>query len=96
LTVVWRGAGGGGVFSGHLDGQIRAWLPQLEGADDEADDGEHNQGAAEAKTKKRKALDDAFRTLMGRQVTFSQGRDSSGRHITKQQESRFMTFRSKS
>ena len=61
----------GGVFSGHGDGQIRAWVPQLEGADDEADDGSYTGDTAEVKTKKRKALDDAFRTLMGRQVTFS-------------------------
>lgn len=61
----------GGIFSGHLDGQIRAWLPQLEGADDEAED-RYAQGAAEeTKSKKRKALDDAFRSLMGRQVTYS-------------------------
>lgn len=59
----------GGIFSGHMDGQIRAWLPHLEGADDEAD-GEHTQDTTE-KTKKRKALDDAFRTLMGKQITFS-------------------------
>ncbi|KAK4033898.1 hypothetical protein C8A01DRAFT_39631 [Parachaetomium inaequale] len=84
-SLVWRGAGGGGsssgvamggsnaaggVFSGHLDGQIRVWLPQLEGADGEAEDNSA-EDAYGAKSKKRKALDDAFRSLMGKQVTFS-------------------------
>ncbi|KAK4149957.1 hypothetical protein C8A00DRAFT_37446 [Chaetomidium leptoderma] len=87
-SLVWRGTGGsggssggavmggsnapGGLYSGHLDGQIRAWLPHLEGADDEAAEDRYDdaQGAA-AKSKKRKALDDAFRSLMGKQITFS-------------------------
>lgn len=60
----------GGMYSGHADGQIRAWLPQLEGADDEWG-GEETQDVSETKTKKRKALDDAFRSLMGRQVTYT-------------------------
>jgi DNA excision repair protein ERCC-8 len=58
------------MFSGHLDGQIRAWIPQLEGADDEAED-KSSQDDDEVKSKKRKALDDAYRSLMGRQITFS-------------------------
>lgn len=85
LTVVWRGAGGGGgssgpvmggsnapggIYSGHLDGQIRAWIPQLEGADDEAED-KVDRDASAAGAKKRKALDDAFRSLMGKKITFS-------------------------
>ncbi|KAK4244613.1 WD40-repeat-containing domain protein [Corynascus novoguineensis] len=84
-SLVWRGAGGsggssgivmggsntaGGIFSGHLDGQIRAWLPQLEGVDDEGDD-YGSTDFSEVKSRKRKILDDTFRSLMGRQVTFS-------------------------
>lgn len=61
----------GGLLSGHLDGQIRVWLPELEGADDEGDDDDGLTNISAAKTKKRKALDDAFRKLTGRQVTFS-------------------------
>ncbi|AEO62240.1 uncharacterized protein THITE_2037150 [Thermothielavioides terrestris NRRL 8126] len=83
--IAWRGAGGGGgssgmvmggsnapggVYSGHSDGQIRAWLPRLEGADDEAESKDEEDASA-ARAKKRKVLDDAFRSLMGRQVTFS-------------------------
>ncbi|KAJ4306067.1 hypothetical protein N0V88_000863 [Collariella sp. IMI 366227] len=58
------------VGLGHADGQIRAWLPQLEGVDDEWE-GEETQGVSETRLKKRKALDDAFRSLMGRQVTYT-------------------------
>lgn len=84
-SIVWRGAGGGGsssgpvmggtnapggVYSGHLDGQIRAWMPQLEGLDDEDEDTTTDEISG-ARAKKRKALDDAFLSLMGRQITFS-------------------------
>ncbi|KAK0638906.1 WD40-repeat-containing domain protein [Cercophora newfieldiana] len=84
-SIVWRGAGGGGssdgavmggtnapggIYSGHLDGQIRAWMPQLEGLDNEDEDNTADE-ASGARAKKRKALDDAFRSLMGRQITFS-------------------------
>ncbi|KAL2023108.1 hypothetical protein VTK56DRAFT_3714 [Thermocarpiscus australiensis] len=83
-STVWRGAGGGGgssgvvmggtnapggIYSGHLDGQIRAWLPLLKGADEEEEDRDAQDSAVKAK--KRKALDDAFRSLMGKQITFS-------------------------
>ncbi|KAB5555010.1 WD repeat protein [Coniochaeta sp. 2T2.1] len=84
-SMVWRGAGGsggssgvvmggsnapGGIYSGHMDGQIRAWMPVLEGNEEE--DGDTNaQKAVEEKTKKRKAIDDAFRSLMGKQITFT-------------------------
>ncbi|KAK4104350.1 WD40 repeat-like protein [Parathielavia hyrcaniae] len=82
-TFVCRGAGGGGassgvvmggsnapggVFSGHSDRQIRAWIPRLEGVDDED---ESAMEAERARSMKRKALDDAYRSLMGRQITFS-------------------------
>ncbi|KAK4214747.1 WD40-repeat-containing domain protein [Rhypophila decipiens] len=84
-SVVWRGAGGfagssgvvmggrtsaGGLYSGHLDGQIRVWMPQLDGLDNEDED-EASQEVADARAKKRKVLDDAFKSLMGRQITFS-------------------------
>jgi DNA excision repair protein ERCC-8 len=84
-SMVWRGAGGGGgssgvvmggtgapggIYSGHLDGQIRAWMPDVEG-DDNEDEDTSAQDAVEEKSKKRKAIDDAFRSLMGRQITFT-------------------------
>jgi DNA excision repair protein ERCC-8 len=84
-SLVWRGAGGGGsssgvvmggtnapggIYSGHLDGQIRAWIPELDG-DDNEDEDTSAQDMAEDKTKKRKAIDNAFRSLMGKQITFT-------------------------
>lgn len=84
-SLVWRGAGGGGgssgvvmggsnavggIYTGHLDGQIRAWLPQLEGADEEDEDNTA-QEEIEGRAKKRKAIDDAFKSLMGRNITFT-------------------------
>ena len=60
----------GGIYSGHADGQILAWFPRLEGADDEAGD-KFTQDVSGSRAKKRKVLDDAFRSLMGKQITFS-------------------------
>ncbi|KAM0285647.1 hypothetical protein ACHAQH_001353 [Verticillium albo-atrum] len=86
-SMVWRGAGGhglkngtimgggssvGSVYTGHLDGQIRAWMPQLPGPEDDDPQEElQDDGDEESKQRKRKAVDDAFRSLMGRQVTFT-------------------------
>ncbi|KAK3901690.1 hypothetical protein C8A05DRAFT_44721 [Staphylotrichum tortipilum] len=90
-SLVWRGAGGsggssgvvmggsnapGGIYSGHVDGQILAWVPRLEGADNEAED-TYTQDVGGSRAKKRKALDDAFRSLMGKQVTFSEATRAS-------------------
>ena len=84
-TVVWRGAGGGGrqtgpvmgggnsigaIYSAHLDGQIRAWMPQIAG-DDEVDEEEIVDESEEVKLKKRKAVDSAYRSLMGKKITFT-------------------------
>lgn len=84
-SIVWRGSGGGGsssgvamggsniagaIFSAHLDGQIRAWTPRLEG-DDNEDEDESLDEASEEKAKKRKALDDVFKGLMGKKITFT-------------------------
>ncbi|KAI1778072.1 WD40 repeat-like protein [Hypoxylon cercidicola] len=84
-SIVWRGSGGGGssmgvgmggsnmagaIFSAHLDGRIRAWTPRLEG-DDNEDEDESLDEANEEKAKKRKALDDVFKGLMGKKITFT-------------------------
>lgn len=84
-SLVWRGAGGcggsggvvmggsnapGGIYSGHLDGQIRAWLPKVEGSDDDYEDRDDEE-AEESRSKKRKVIDDAYKSLMGQQVTFT-------------------------
>ncbi|KAI1302021.1 WD40-repeat-containing domain protein [Xylaria venustula] len=84
-SIVWRGAGGSGgsngvimggtnmpgaIFSAHLDGQIRAWGPRLEGADENADE-DLTPEVGEAKAIKRKALDDVYKSLMGQKITFA-------------------------
>lgn len=84
-SIVWRGAGGdgrqvgpvmgggnsiGAVYSSHLDGQIRAWVPQIPGPDDVDEDEEVGEDK-EVKRRKRKAVDDAYRSLMGKQITFT-------------------------
>jgi DNA excision repair protein ERCC-8 len=84
-SIVWRSAGGGGrqlgpvmgggnswgaVYSSHLDGQIRAWMPQLPGREDFEGNEDLNEDE-ESKKKKRKAVDDAYRSLMGKQITFT-------------------------
>lgn len=84
-SMVWRSSGGGSgalgpvmgganssgaLYSAHLDGHIRAWMPQVPGPDDIDEDDEVSEDV-ETKKRKRKAVDDAFRSLMGRQVTFS-------------------------
>jgi DNA excision repair protein ERCC-8 len=84
-SVVWRAAGGvsgsmgvvmggrnapGGIYSGHLDGQIRAWLPAVEGLEDEGEWGAE-EVTETAAPRKRKALDDVVRSLTGRQIRYS-------------------------
>ncbi|KAI4600664.1 hypothetical protein KJ359_012825 [Pestalotiopsis sp. 9143b] len=84
-AIAWRGAGGcgessgvamggsnmaGAIFSSHLDGQIRTWIPQLDGLDDEGEEVRSSE-ASEDRAKKRKALDDVFKNLMGKQITFT-------------------------
>jgi DNA excision repair protein ERCC-8 len=86
-ALAWRGAGGGGsssggvvmggtnsagaIYSAHLDGQIRAWTPQLEGLDAEDEDEGLPDEADEDKARKRKAIDDVYRSLMGKRITFN-------------------------
>ncbi|RYP64921.1 hypothetical protein DL771_008553 [Monosporascus sp. 5C6A] len=84
-SLVWRGAGGvggssgvvmggtnmaGAIYSAHLDGQIKAWTPQLQGADEEIEDDAADPDREE-KAKKRKAIDDVFKSLMGQKITFA-------------------------
>ena len=93
-SLVWRGAGGygsemggdvmggrnsaGALYSGHLDGQIRAWVPAAAvsgtGAQNEDefmdDDADATPQAVEERDRKRRALNQAYRSLMGTQITF--------------------------
>lgn len=84
-SIVWRGSGGcggsrggvlgasnapGGVYSGHTDGQIRVWMPQVQGLDQEDED-DTSEVAQQEQEQKRKALDDAYKSLMGQKITFT-------------------------
>ncbi|KAI5860096.1 WD40 repeat-like protein [Durotheca rogersii] len=60
----------GAIFSAHLDGQIRAWVPRLEGDEDEDEDEDGDDEASRERAAKRKALDDVYRGLTGRRITF--------------------------
>ncbi|KAI1112664.1 WD40-repeat-containing domain protein [Nemania sp. NC0429] len=83
-SIVWRGAGGSGgssgvvmggtnmpgaIFSAHLDGQIRAWVPPLEGKDEDGEDDLAEAG--EERSKKRKLLNDVYKSFMGQKITFT-------------------------
>ena len=84
--MAWRGAGGkrkllgvemgggnapGGIYTCHADGYIRAWMPQVPEPEEPDEESEGYGVDDETKKRKRKAVDDAFRSLMGQQVTFT-------------------------
>ncbi|KAM0344555.1 hypothetical protein ACHAPU_007329 [Fusarium lateritium] len=84
-SIVWRASGGtgrpvgpvmgggnsiGDVYSSHMDGQIRAWAPQVPGPDD-IDEEDEIEEEEEVKLEKRKAVDDAYKSLMGKKITFT-------------------------
>ncbi|KAJ3472253.1 hypothetical protein NLG97_g11148 [Lecanicillium saksenae] len=85
-TMAWRGAGGNGcrtlgpvmggaqslgtIYSAHLDGHIRAWMVTIPGPDD-IDDIEEVDKNEEVRMRKRKAVDDAYKSLMGKNITFN-------------------------
>lgn len=84
-NIAWRSTGGGigqagpvmgggnsigAIYSSHLDGQIRAWMPQLPGPED-ADEDEEIGVDEEVKQRKRKAIENAYRSLMGKEITFT-------------------------
>lgn len=84
--MAWRGSGGrrrmlgpemgggtasGGIYTSHADGHIRVWMPRIHNPD-ELDEGDGLEGDdEETKKRKRQVLDDAYRSLMGKQITFT-------------------------
>lgn len=73
-SLAWRGQVDG-IYSGHTDGHIRAWIPRTK--DDEAEDlneqeeVRHRQGEVDDNPRrKRQALDDVFRDLTRQKITF--------------------------
>ncbi|KAG6005822.1 hypothetical protein E4U21_007594 [Claviceps maximensis] len=85
-TIAWRSHGGGtssngragmggnnslgAIYSAHSHGQIRAWMPLVPEPDD-VDDVDTLEEAEEEKSRKRKVIDSAYRSLMGREITFT-------------------------
>jgi len=74
-SMVWRGHQVDGIYSGHTDGQIRAWVPRTK--DDEAADREEEESLRsrnvddeEGPKRKRQALNDVFRDLTRQKITF--------------------------
>lgn len=70
-SMTWRGTSEG-FLSGHVDGQIRAWVPKtVEDELIEAEEREEMSYNTEDRTvKKRKLLDDVLRDLTEKKVTF--------------------------
>ncbi|KAM0669226.1 hypothetical protein ACQRIT_004191 [Beauveria bassiana] len=85
-TMAWRGAGGSGcralgpvmggaqslgtIYSAHLDGHIRTWMVTIPGPDD-VEDIEELDEDEQVRARKRKAVDDAYKSLMGKSITFT-------------------------
>lgn len=63
----------GGVYSGQTDGVVRAWMPNLPNDDDADGDvgGRPGEKEEDKPGQKRKAIHDAFNSLMGRQIRFT-------------------------
>ena len=71
-SLAWR-AGSIEMYSAHSNGVIRAWKPRTkEEVDVEKDETEQfDDGEDESRKRKRQALDDVFRDLTKRKITFT-------------------------
>ncbi len=71
-SLAWR-SGDVGMYSAHSDGVIRAWKPktkeEMQIEKDEAEDVDDDED--EGRKRKRQALDDVFRDLTRRKITFT-------------------------
>ena len=71
-SLAWR-TGNIEMFSAHSDGIIRAWMPRTRDDDDDVEDDDAALGEGrgdEARKRKREALDEVFRDLTRRKITF--------------------------
>lgn len=70
-SLAWR-AGSVQVYSAHSDGKVRVWSPENNQSLDSTDE-ESNEPESEGdeQSKKRKALDEIFRDLTKRKITFT-------------------------
>jgi DNA excision repair protein ERCC-8 len=73
-ALAWK-SGDVGMYSAHTDGSIKAWLPRTKEAmeEDEGEEAERMQNDPEEINRKRKrdALDDVYRNLTQRPITFT-------------------------
>ena len=78
-SLAWRGAGHVEMYSGGSDGVVRAWMPRtkeeevVEEEEEQSGDSGDGDGDGEAAERKRKrvALDEVFRDLTKRKITFT-------------------------
>ncbi len=71
-ALTWRGVSEG-IYSGHSDGQIRVWAPDIDADDDSDTEEAHGiTESTEGASLKRKSqvLDDIFRDLTRQKITF--------------------------
>ena len=78
-SLAWR-SGDVELYSAHADGRIRAWKPKTkeemevereEEAEQDDDGDDDDDDEQESRKRKRKALDDVFRDLTRRKITFT-------------------------
>ncbi len=72
-SLAWR-AGNVGMYSAHLDGVVRAWLPRTDEEvrlDEDNDGKETDDKDDDSRKRKRQALDDVFRDLTKQRITFT-------------------------
>ena len=72
-ALAWRGAGNLELYSSHLDGSIRVWIPKTKEQEEIEEEELKEASAVEDAdaSRKRKALDDVFQSLTKKQVTFT-------------------------
>jgi DNA excision repair protein ERCC-8 len=71
-ALAWRGVSDG-IYSGHSDGQIRVWAPEIATDDDSDTEEVHeiSEGATVVGSKRKsRVLDDIFRDLTRQKITF--------------------------
>jgi DNA excision repair protein ERCC-8 len=74
MSLAWRGRSHVSLYSAHLDGMIRAWMPHTEeDATAEADEGDRRaeaHGEDNESKRKRGVLEDVYHDLTRRRITF--------------------------
>jgi DNA excision repair protein ERCC-8 len=69
-SLAWRGRSDVGFYSANLDGTIRAWMPFLDDVEVDEVDEDRNGSGDEDRKRKRRVLEDVYRELTRRRITF--------------------------